>query len=91
VAIDGGVGVASVSPAGPAHAAGLRPGDVIVRLNGERVADVGDLYRRLWQVPVGGAVELAVFREDRLETVTVPARDRYSVFQFRAPRLPGGP
>lgn len=88
VAIDGGVGVASVSPAGPAHGAGLRPGDVIVRMNGERVADVGDLYRRLWQVPLGGAIELAVFREDRLETLTVPARDRYSVFQFRAPRLP---
>jgi hypothetical protein len=40
-------------------------------------------------VPVGGAIELAVFRDDRLETVRVPARDRYSVFQFRAPRLPG--
>jgi S1-C subfamily serine protease len=89
VAIEGGVGVASVSPAGPAHVAGLRAGDVIVRLNGDRVADVADLYRRLWRVPVGGAIELAVFRDDRLETVTVRARDRYSVFQFRAPRLPG--
>ena len=40
VGIDGGIGIAGVSPAGPAEAAGLRVGDVIMRVNGERVADV---------------------------------------------------
>jgi uncharacterized integral membrane protein (TIGR00697 family) len=85
VAVEGGVGVASVSPAGPAHAGGLRAGDVIVRLDGDRVSDVEDLYRKLWRVAVGRELQLGVYRDGRLETVTVRARDRYGIFQFRAP------
>jgi S1-C subfamily serine protease len=85
VAVEGGVGVASVSPAGPAHAGGLRAGDVIVRLDGDRVSDVEDLYRKLWRVALGRELMLSVYRDGRLETVTVRTRDRYGIFQFRAP------
>lgn len=85
VGIDGGVGIASVSPIGPAHAAGLRPGDVIVRLNGDRLADVEDFYRKLWRTAVGSEIELGVYRDGRLEPVTVRPRDRYAIFQFRSP------
>jgi S1-C subfamily serine protease len=85
VAIDGGVGIAGVSPTGPAHAAGLRPGDVILRVNGERVADVEAFYRRLWAEPVGRPLELGVWRDGALETVTVRPRDRYTTFEHRSP------
>jgi len=85
VAVEGGVGIAGVSPAGPAHAAGLRHGDIVVRFNGDRVADVEDFYRKLWRVGVGGAIELTVLRDGRLETITVKTRDRHAVFQFRSP------
>jgi S1-C subfamily serine protease len=85
VAVDGGVGIAGVSPAGPAHAAGLRHGDVIVRLNGDRVGDLEDFYRKLWRTGVGSELELTVYRGGQLETVTLRSRDRYGVFQFRMP------
>jgi uncharacterized integral membrane protein (TIGR00697 family) len=85
VTVDGGVGIAGVSPAGPAHAAGLRPGDVVVRLNGERVLDVEAFYRRLWRTAAGSELELTVHRDGRLETVAVRSRDRYAVFRFRTP------
>jgi len=85
VAIDGGVAIASVSPAGPAHAAGLRHGDVVVRLNGDRIADLEDFYRKLWRTAVGGELQLTVYREGQVETLTLRTRDRYSVFQFRTP------
>ncbi len=85
VAIDGGVAVAGVSAAGPARAAGLRHGDVIVRLNSDRVADLEDFYRKLWRITVGTEVELLVYRDGRLETVRLVPRDRYSIFQFRHP------
>jgi S1-C subfamily serine protease len=85
VALDGGVGIAGVSPTGPAHAAGLRVGDVILRLNGERVADVEAFYRRLWVQPVDQPLELSVWREGALQTVTVRPRDRYATFGPRSP------
>lgn len=83
VALDGGVAIAGVSPVGAAHAAGLKPGDVVVRFNGDRVADVADFYRKLWSTAVGSPIELGVYREGRLEPVTVRPQDRYTIFQYR--------
>jgi serine protease Do len=80
VGVDGGIGVAGVSPAGPAEAAGLQPGDVIVRVNGESVADVETFYRRLWAHPVNEPLQLAVMRDGALLTVSVRPRDRYATF-----------
>jgi S1-C subfamily serine protease len=79
------VGIAGVSPTGPAHAAGLRAGDVVVRVNGERVADVEAFYRRIWAQPLGQPLELSVRRAGALETLTVRPRDRYSTFEHRSP------
>ncbi|MBI4013748.1 MAG: queuosine precursor transporter [Candidatus Rokubacteria bacterium] len=85
VAVDGGVAITGASAAGPAQAAGLKHGDLVVRVNGERVADLEDFYRKLWRTAAGSEVELAVYREGRLDTVRLRSRDRYSVFQFRSP------
>jgi S1-C subfamily serine protease len=85
VAIDGGVAIAGVSPAGPAQAAGLRHGDVVVRLNGDRVADIEDFYRKLWRTGIGGEVQLTLYREGQLATVSLRPRDRYTIFQLRTP------
>lgn len=79
----GGVLVGGVSPAGPARAAGLRPGDLVVQVEGQPVTDVGQLYDRLWGHPVGTELELTVVREGRLERVRVRPVDRYTI--FRAP------
>ena len=76
VGMDGGIGIAGVSPSGPAQAAGLRQGDVILRVNGERVADVEAFYRWLWARPVDQPVELGVWRAGVLQTITVRPRDR---------------
>jgi len=73
----GGVVVAGVSPIGPARAAGFRPGDVIVRVNGAEVSSQAEFYRRLWLGLVGQDVQLVVMREARLEAITVRPVDRY--------------
>jgi S1-C subfamily serine protease len=80
IGIDGGIGIAGVSAAGPAHAAGLRAGDVIVRANGERLVDVASFYRWLWAQPVNQPLELDVWRDGTMVTVPVRPRDRYATF-----------
>ncbi|MFO7566429.1 MAG: carboxypeptidase regulatory-like domain-containing protein [Enhygromyxa sp.] len=66
--------VATVTPGGPADRAGMRPGDVIVSVDGHDVSD-GDpdgLYGGLLPVPVGTTVTLGLAREE-VELVEVTA------------------
>jgi S1-C subfamily serine protease len=77
----GGVLVVGLSPAGPARAAGVRQGDVIVGFNGQSISSQEDFYRRLWERYVGEDLVLEVLRAQRLESITVRAADRYRVFR----------
>lgn len=81
--MDGGVVVAGVSPIGPARTAGFRPGDRIVRVNGEAISSQADFYRRLWLGSPGQEVQLVVMRAARLEAITVRSVDRYRLFQSK--------
>jgi serine protease Do len=77
----GGVLVVGLSPASPAGAAGVRRGDLIVRLDGEVVSSREDFYRRLWARQVGEELVLVVQRAERLQAITVRTADRYRVFR----------
>ena len=66
-----GILVRTVQPGSPAAAAGIRLGDVIVRLDGTDVASVSDLHRRLDASAIGRALRLSVLRAGRLETLAV--------------------
>lgn len=77
----GGVVVAGLSPVGPARAAGFRQGDVIVRLNGERVSSREEFYSRLWSVGMGQDVQVIVQRGGTFEAITVRPVDRYRVYR----------
>jgi S1-C subfamily serine protease len=85
VGIEGGVGIAGVSPRGPAETAGLRVGDIVLRVNGERVTDVAAFYRQIWAQPVSQLLELSIWRDGAVETLRVRPRDRYATFQHRSP------
>ena len=77
----GGVVVTGVSPFGPAGQAGFRRGDVIVRMNGEKVQSQEDFYARLWRGTVDEPVSLVVVRGSSFEAITVKPADRYRVFR----------
>ncbi len=64
VRIDDGVGamVMSVDKAGPAAAAGIRQGDVIVAVDGQKLSGVRALSRTLGPSSVGAVIDLAVRR-----------------------------
>src|SRR3989475_10635743 len=58
-----GVLVADVVKGGPAEVAGLRPGDVIIELNGTKIREGPDLQRRVANVTPGQSVAVAVVRD----------------------------
>ena len=63
--------VRSVQPSTPAAAAGLQPGDVIVSVNGQRVASGTDLTTRLAEMQPGQTVDLTIYRNRRQQQVQV--------------------
>src|SRR5438093_773518 len=71
---DTGVEVVEVVEGSPAAAAGLRPEDLIVELDGKPVTDVGDIQRLMVVEKIGAAVPVRLLREGReLELQLVPA------------------
>lgn len=70
-----GVLVRSVEKGTPAEAAGLKAGDVIVRVEKERISDRGD-WKSALRTYAGSKVSLGVIRDKREQTLsmTLPAR-----------------
>jgi len=80
IASDGerGIVVMRVSPGGPAEQAGLRRGDVIHAVSGDRTRTIAELYRKLWSLGTAGIeVPLSVRRGEASREVTVRSGDRY--------------
>ena len=67
----GGALVSEVSPDSPASKAGLKRGDVILKVNGETVNSANDLRLRISQTPPGTPVKLQVSRDGKLQDVSV--------------------
>jgi serine protease Do len=66
-----GAQIFEVQPGGPAEAAGLKPGDVIVKLAEREVADPGGLRNLAAGLDVGARVPLTYYREGKAYTVKV--------------------
>lgn len=62
---DGGVLVASVERGSPAARAGMRQGDLVVAVNGERIESSRSLIRAVAALPPGSGVRLTVRRQGR--------------------------
>ena len=70
---DAGVLVADVIGGGPAEAAGVREGDVIVSLNGDDVTDPRQLGRLVERLTIGEEVPLGVIRDGGRRTLKLKA------------------
>jgi S1-C subfamily serine protease len=71
---DAGVMITAVTPNSPAARAGLRPRDVIVRVNGQAVSDFADMYHQINLGLAGRDAELLVQRPGARGPLTVTAR-----------------
>ncbi len=72
-----GLVVERVTPDSPAKAADLRPGDIIVGVNGDKPRDLADFYRKVWmQGSAGSAIPLDLLRNDEVRRVEVRSMNR---------------
>lgn len=72
-----GVYIADVTENGSAEAAGIKPGDIIISLEGKDVNSVSELLGEVGQYRPGDIVNVRVKRDGRLKDYKLTLKDRY--------------
>jgi len=65
LAVDYGVLVGDVEPGAPAHQVGIKAGDIIIAINGERIENHYQLQKVLYQKSIGDQIKVTVQRGDK--------------------------
>jgi S1-C subfamily serine protease len=69
--------VNAIAEGGPAEAAGMLPGDVVIEVAEERPSSLADFYRRVWALgPAGTQVPMVISRRGKLLRVELASADR---------------
>jgi S1-C subfamily serine protease len=69
--------VAGVAPGGPAERAGIKVGDMVLEVAGEKPTSLADLWRRIWRLgPAGCEVPLKMLRKSRVSDQRLQSVDR---------------
>lgn len=74
-----GAKVLAVHPDSPASAAGIEPGDVILRFNGSEINDLNHLINLVSMAPIGAKAAVVVWRDRRFVEISVVVADRETV------------
>jgi len=84
--MDGHLVIGGLAPGGPAERAGVKLGDLVLEVGGERSAGLAAMFRRIWSSgPAGSEVTLTLSRRGAASRVPIRSADR-SEF-LKKPRL----
>ncbi len=75
LAVPRGAIISSIDPNGPAAHSDLRPGDVVLAVNGKKIADVRALWRAAGVLPAGAVATLGIWRDGKARDVKVAVAD----------------
>jgi serine protease Do len=76
--------VADLTPGGPSEKAGLKPGDIVMKVNGHDITSASDLTRQVAVAHEGEDIHLDVKLDGKLEQFTVRSGTRPSEAQLAA-------
>jgi C-terminal processing protease CtpA/Prc len=79
--------VTEVEEDGPAEEAGVKAGDVIVKIDGDEVTEPGDVADILSDRDEGDTVEITLIRKGVRQTVTVEVEEKNFNFRFNMPEM----
>jgi S1-C subfamily serine protease len=83
---DGAVFVAGLAEGGPAHKAGVEPGDLVLEVAGTRVTDLAGAYGKIWSLgPAGADIPLTIARDGSPKRILIHSADRNDF--LKKPRL----
>ncbi|HEX5863388.1 MAG TPA: S1C family serine protease, partial [Casimicrobiaceae bacterium] len=69
--------VSGIARGGPAENAGVRLGDIVVEVAGERVSGLADMFRKVWSRGAAGIdVPLTIARDSELTQINLRSADR---------------
>ena len=84
--MDGHLVIGGLAPGGPAERAGVKLGDLVLEVGGERVAGLAAMFRRIWSTgPAGSSVTLTLSRRGAASEVRIRSADRGDF--LKKPRL----
>jgi serine protease Do len=66
-----GVVLGKIAPDSPAAKAGLKQGDVVTEINGERVEGTTQFHRMIHEIPAGRVAQFTIWRDGRAEKIAV--------------------
>lgn len=72
---DSGIGIHDIIPGSPAERAGIKPGDVIIKIDGKYVTDMSELKSNISRVGIGGKLELTILRDGKEMTIEVDVEE----------------
>lgn len=76
--------VSRVTPGAPAEKAGLKKGDIVVGVAGERATGLADFYRKMWKLGEAGVtVPLDVLSDEGVKRVEVKSIDRSKFLRLK--------
>ncbi len=69
---------------GPARAAGIKPGDIVLAIGGKPVTTMVDLYRKIWALGDAGVdIPVKVLHGAEIRDIIVHSSDRYKFLKLR--------
>jgi serine protease Do len=89
--VPGATIISGVAPQSPAAEAGLRPGDVLLKVDGQPVVGAGPLQAIVEVAPVGKALALTIERDKQVREIQVTPRSQPDRFGLPGPAVGPAP